>query len=102
MYVQFVKFRSGLTESQVRETMEQRAPEFRAIPSLVQKFYVREPETGEYGGIYIWESKEAMEAYRGSELARSIPAAYQVEGVPRIELFELVFPLRGSAAREAA
>lgn len=96
MYVQFVKFKSGLTDDKARRTMEERAPQFRAIPGLVQKYYVREPETGEYAGIYLWESEEALNAFRNSELARSIPEAYVATGTPRIEILEVLFPLRGA------
>lgn len=95
MYVQFVKFKSGLTDDEVLRTMEKRAPQFRAIPGLVQKYYVR--ETGEYAGIYFWESAEALEEFRHSDLARSIPAAYEVTGAPRIEILEVLFPLRGAS-----
>lgn len=101
MYVQFVKFESGLTDDDVRRTMEERAPQFRALPGLVQKYYVHEPETGEYAGIYIWESEEALDEFRNSDLARSIPAAYEVAGAPRVEILEVLFPLRGAKATSA-
>ena len=97
MYVQIVKFSSGLEHADALRTMEERAPQFQAIPGLVQKYYVHEHETGEYAGIYFWESQEALEEFRGSELARSIPTAYEVAGPPRIEVFEVLRPLRGSA-----
>ncbi|WP_265519587.1 YdhR family protein [Nitratireductor luteus] len=96
MYVQFVKFKSGLTDLDVRRTMEERAPQFRAIPGLVQKYYVRESETGEYAGIYFWESGEALDEFRNSDLARSIPSAYEVAGAPRVEILEVLSPLRGA------
>jgi len=35
-----------------------------------------------------------MRRYRQSELARTTPVAYKVEGQPRIEVFEVLFPLR--------
>lgn len=98
MFIQFVKFKSGLSDEEVRRTMEARAPEFRAIPGLVQKYYVHEAETGEYAGIYIWESEEALNEFRDSELARTIPKAYQISGGPRVELLEVLTPLRGATA----
>jgi heme-degrading monooxygenase HmoA len=103
MIVQFVKFPSGLSEQQVRQTMEDRAPQFRALPGLVQKYYGRERESGEFCGIYIWDSEESLAAFRASDLARSIPAAYQVTSQPRVELFDVLFPLRAveQAPRES-
>jgi heme-degrading monooxygenase HmoA len=94
MIVQFVKFPSGLSEAEVRRTMEERAPQFRALPGLLQKYYGRERESGEFCGIYIWDSEASLAAFRASELARSIPDAYQVARQPRIEIFDVLFPLR--------
>jgi heme-degrading monooxygenase HmoA len=105
--VQFVKLNSGLSDEEVRRIMEERAPQFRAIPGLIQKYYGREPQTGEYAGIYLWDSEESLRAFRESELARTIPIAYQVVAAARVETFEVLFPLReesvgDEAARAAA
>src|ERR1700752_146901 len=90
--IQFVKFSSPLTEDGVLEVMERRAPEFREEPGLIQKFYGREVDTGDTCGIYIFDSHESMQSFRQTELARTIPSAYRIES-PRIEVFELLFPL---------
>ena len=76
MFIQTVKFKSALSDAEVQRIMEERAPQFRALPGLVQKFYGREEGTGEYTGIYVWDSEQSMRAYRASELARTIPEAY--------------------------
>jgi heme-degrading monooxygenase HmoA len=94
MIIQTVKFRSGLSEEAVRRVMEERAPQFRALPGLLQKWYVREPATGEFSGVYVWDSDESLRAFRASDLARTIPAAYEVLAPPRVETFEVLFPLR--------
>lgn len=94
MIVQFVKFKSGLSDAQVRQTIEERAPEFRALPGLLQKYYLQDKATGEYAGVYIWDSEESMQLFRQSDLARSIPAAYQVEASPKVEVYDMVTPLR--------
>jgi hypothetical protein len=94
MVICFVKFRSALPADTVRATMEARAAAFRAQPGLVQKYYAYEPVSGEWSGIYFWESPKALAAFRESELAHSIPAAYQVIGAPRMEVLEVLFPLR--------
>jgi heme-degrading monooxygenase HmoA len=95
MIIQFVKFRSGLTALEVERVMKERAPRFRALPGLIQKYYGREMETGEFTGIYLWDSEQSMREFQQTELARTIPAAYEVESTPRIEFFEVLFPLRG-------
>ena len=94
MIIQYVKFKSGLTDEQIRGIMDERAPRFRALPGLIQKYYARETQTGEFAGIYLWDSEESLRAFRESELARTIPIAYQVVAPPRVETLEVLFPLR--------
>jgi hypothetical protein len=94
MIVQVVKYKSGLSDDEVRRVIAERAPRYEALPRLRQKLYIREPETGEYGGIYVWDDEESMREFRESDLAETIPAAYRVEGEPRVEIFELVSVLR--------
>ena len=94
MIVQFVQFETPLSEEEVMAVAKERAPEFRAIPDLVQKFYLKLDKPNHYGGFYIWKSREAMLAYRESELAKSIPSAYKVVGTPVVDVHEVLFPLR--------
>ena len=94
MFMLCVKFRSDLSDSQVRELLDQRLAQFRAVPGLIQKYYARDNATGDYVGIYLFDSEESLLRYRSSQLARSIPAVYQVAGSPRVETLELLFTLR--------
>jgi heme-degrading monooxygenase HmoA len=92
--VQVVKYKTGLSEEEAAQTIASRAPQYRALPGLWQKLYVREQGTGEYGGIYVWEDEASMRTFRESELAATIPEAYRVEGEPRVEIFDVVSILR--------
>ena len=94
MIIQIVKVKRARPDAEVRRIMHARADRFRAQSGLVQKYYGFEASTGMHTGIYIWESLDAMQGYRDSDLARSIPSAYQVEAPPRVEIFELIVPLR--------
>lgn len=94
MIIQIVKFKTDLSEDEFRRIAESRAPQYRALPGLRQKYYVYENQTGEFGGIYLWDSLEALHEFRQSELARSIPTAYKIVGESRVEIFNLLFPLR--------
>jgi heme-degrading monooxygenase HmoA len=94
MIVQFVQFETSLSEEEVMTVAEERAPEFRAIPSLVQKYYLKLDKPNQYGGFYIWESPEALAKFRDSDLAKSIPAAYKIVGAPDVSVYEVMFPLR--------
>ena len=102
MYVQMFKFKSRLPNEEVQRIMEERAPRFRALPKLVQKFYGYEESTGMHTGIYIWDSAASAKAYLDTELAKTIATAYQVQAPPRVELFEVIFPLRDMVTRSDA
>jgi len=89
-----VRFKSTLPLDEVMKVIEERAPEFRALAGLQQKYYLHDEASGEYAGLYLWESPEALDAYRESELRASIAHAYQVEGEPRIEVYRVIKTLR--------
>lgn len=80
---------------------EARAPKYRAVSGLTQKYYLGFPETGEYGAVYVWDSSESLQEFRESELARSIPDVYQVEGSPQVEVAEVILVLHTELERAA-
>jgi heme-degrading monooxygenase HmoA len=94
MIIQFVRFESSLTYDEVLSVAKERLPDFQALPGLVQKYYVRLDEPDFYGGIYVWESREALAEYRKSALFASIPQAYGIKGQPQVEILEGLFQLR--------
>lgn len=61
---------------------------------MKQKYYVELGEPNRYGGIYIWESKEALGAFLKSDLFAAVPKAYQVVGAPDVEVVDALFQLR--------
>jgi heme-degrading monooxygenase HmoA len=100
MITQFVKFESALTEEEALAICEARKPQYLATPGLIQKYYLKLDEPNHYGGFFLWESREAMAAFRESELGKTIASAYKVVGTPHIEVHELMFPLRPEAMTE--
>lgn len=66
-----VKFGSSLPFDEVKKRYEARMAEFRALPGLLQKYYVHERSTGEIAGIYLWASQESLDAYLASDLRRA-------------------------------
>jgi hypothetical protein len=49
---------------------------------LIQKFYGVEKGTGEFTGIYLWDSEASIQEFQQSEPARTIPTAYKAQGRP--------------------
>jgi len=93
-----VRFKSSLTLDQVNDIVEKRAPEFEELTGLQQKYYLQDVVSGEYAGLYLWESPEALAEYRDSELRASIAEAYQAEGEPDIEVYKVLKVLRDDYA----
>jgi hypothetical protein len=94
MVVQIVRFKSGLPDEEVVKVYEARAPRYRALKGLVQKYYLKYAGTGEHGAVYLWESEAALKDFQELDLCRTIPSAYQVQGAPDIQTAELVMTLR--------
>jgi len=92
--VLLVRLKSSLSLDEVKRVAEERAPEFRALAGLQQKYYLQDVNTGEIAGIYIWESNESLETYLNSELKTSIAKAYKAEGEPRVEVYSVLKTLR--------
>ena len=90
--VLFVRITSALDSGEFDRRLLERRPRFQEVPGLVQKVYGRDPETGDVCGIYFFESDEALRAFRETELARTIPSAYEATEVRR-EAYDVLYPL---------
>lgn len=94
MLIQIIKLKSNLPEEELLKRAKAREPQFKAIPGLLQKYYVKLKQAGQYGGIYVWDSQESLNAYRASDLASSIPQAYEITEAPNIEILDIISQLR--------
>jgi hypothetical protein len=88
----FVRITSALDADEFDRRLLERRPRFREVSGLVQKVYGRDAETGDVCGIYFFESREALQEFRETELARTIPSAYEAIEVRR-EVFDVLYPL---------
>jgi heme-degrading monooxygenase HmoA len=100
MIVQIVRFKSGLTDEEVLKLYNQRAPQYRGLKGLLQKYYLRYPETGEHGAVYIWESEASLKEFRESGLGKSISTAYQIQGPAERRMAEVVMVLRPNSTSQ--
>ena len=91
--VLFVRISSALAPAELDRRLLERRPRFLEVPGLEQKIYGRDPETGDICGIYFFESAEALRSFRDTELARTIPVAYEADEVRR-ETYDVLYPLR--------
>jgi hypothetical protein len=91
--VLFVRVKSELDEAELERRLLERKPQFLEVPGLVQKIYGRDEATGHVCGIYFFESQEALDTFRQTELAQTIASAYEATEVRR-EAYDVLYPLR--------
>ena len=93
-----VRFKSGLSFEELLKKSNDRADKYRATDGLLQKYYIRFQGDGEYGAVYLWESEEALEKFRSSDLAGTIAETYKTDGDLDLQVGEVVMTLRPETA----
>jgi heme-degrading monooxygenase HmoA len=48
------------------------APILATVPGLLSKVWLANKDKNEYGGFYLWRSREDMEAFMGSDLVKAV------------------------------
>ena len=92
--IQIVRARTELPEEEFLKIAKERESQFKAIPGLIQKYYIKTTTPGEYGGIYIWDSIESLNKFKESDLAATIGEAYKTIEPPSVEIVDILFQLR--------
>ena len=72
MYIQIINFNWDISEEGYDKAAIEGAPTFANIDGLIIKNMLYNHETKTQGGCYMWETKEAMEAYKRGEVFKSI------------------------------
>jgi hypothetical protein len=88
----FVRVKSNLEFEELERRMLERRPRFCEVPGLIQKIYGRDASSGDACGIYFFEDQAALDAFRETELAKTIPTAYEATDIRR-EVFDVLYPL---------
>ncbi|MEN8246744.1 MAG: YdhR family protein [Thermodesulfobacteriota bacterium] len=88
----FVRVKSDLDPVELGRRLIERRPRFHEVPGLVQKIYGRDELTGEVCGIYFFKDQDALAEFRGTELAKTIPSAYEATEIRR-EVYEMLYSL---------
>ncbi len=90
-----------LSGDEVMQRFEERSDRYREVPGLLQKkYYVHFPETGQFGGVYVWENREALQAWQDTNLAGTLAETYQVTDGPTTEIAEVMLVLHGDEAQQ--
>jgi len=88
----YVRVKSDLDPEELERRVIERRPRFKEVTGLIQKIYARDDSTGDVCGIYFFEDQQALANFRQTELAKTIPSAYEAKEVCR-EVYEMLYPL---------
>lgn len=95
MHVQIINFHlKDVTEADYVALCDELAHAFAAVPGLVRKVWLANSGTGTYGGVYIWQDRQAMEDYAGSELAASVAGHPNLANITSLDFGVLEGPTK--------
>ena len=73
MHIQIINFSlDGISRSEYKQVCNDLAQRFADVPGLISKHWLANDGTNTYGGVYLWESKDAYEAFIASELFAAV------------------------------
>lgn len=62
----------GMTDEEFKAMGEQAAPAFAAVPGLLAKIWITDPESNTYGGIKLFRDADSLDSYLESDLFKSV------------------------------
>ncbi len=69
MHILIINFNlHEMSQNQYLEVCDEVASAFADVPGLVSKHWLANEETNTYGGVYLWDDRQAMLDYKDSEL----------------------------------
>jgi putative monooxygenase ydhR len=75
MQILIVNFNlDGLSEEDFASSADELAPAFAAVPGLASKVWLADRAEGIFGGVYMFESEQAVDDYLASDLFAGIGA----------------------------
>ena len=75
MQILIVNFNlDGLSEEEFASSCDELAPAFAAVPGLASKVWLADRAEGIFGGVYTFESEQAVDEYLRSDLWAAVGA----------------------------
>jgi len=81
-----------LPEQEQKNLLTRLVEIYKKVPGLKQKYFLSDPKTGEAGGIYVFESQEALDKYLESDVWKNVVLANAKEE-PKVETFVIAATL---------
>jgi hypothetical protein len=93
MHIQIINFRlKGVSEEDYAGLCDELAPSYAAVPGLVRKIWLADSENGVYGGVYVWQDRQAMEDFAQTELNKSVATHPNLDDVTSTDFGVLLGP----------
>ena len=81
MHVSLFEYRlTGIDEAGWATICADLAPSFTRVPGLASKIWLR-GDTGELGGVYLWNSDDCYRTFLASDLAAALRAHPNIDGL---------------------
>ncbi len=75
MHIQIINFNlEGITRTEYEAVWDELAGAFAALPGLISKHWLADEQNNTYGGVYIWETRDAYQDFVNSELFAGVGA----------------------------
>ena len=95
MHIQIINFNlDGIGRSEYDQVCDDLAQTFADVPGLISKHWLANDGTNSYGGVYVWESKDAYEAFIASELFAAVGGNPALANVSSLDFDVIEAPTR--------
>jgi hypothetical protein len=82
MHILIVNFNlKDISQEEYQNLCDKLALVYALVPGLISKVWLADPENNTYGGVYTWQSEQAMEEYIHSEIFRAMTNHPNLENV---------------------
>ncbi|TCP23772.1 putative monooxygenase ydhR [Scopulibacillus darangshiensis] len=93
MKILSMRFKSNKSPEELEQLSEEGFSKFRALKGLIEKYYIKNEETGEVGGIYLWENEKDLMEYIEGPIVKSLPERFGLEKPPSLEILDVTYTL---------
>ena len=95
MHVLIVNFNlKGLDDAQYARMCDAVAPAFAAVPGLASTLWIKNDDTGNYGAVCIFESRDALNRFEETDLFRSLAVNKNLTNITADDFEVLEAPTR--------
>ena len=95
MHIQIINFNlDGIGRSEYDQVCDDLAQTFADVSGLISKHWLANDGTNTYGGVYVWESKDAYEAFIASELFAAVGGNPALANVSSLDFDVIEAPTR--------